>query len=705
MPGPDLPGFKRHERDLPMSSENIAVRVHDLSKCYQIYDQPSDRLKQSIYPRLRRLIGIAPEQYYREFWALRDISFEVIKGSTVGIIGRNGSGKSTLLQLICGTISPTTGHVETHGRVAALLELGSGFNPDFTGRENVFMNGAILGLNQEEINARFADIASFADIGDFIEQPVKTYSSGMLVRLAFAVSVCVEPDILIIDEALAVGDAAFQFKCLDRLRSLTSDGTTVLFVSHDVGMVKNFCHQVLYLQGGRERAWGAPEEMAELYFLDMRDEQRRWGTNGKRVTVKPFLGEKNGIAFGTEEGQILSASFTNSQGMFSSYMNGEEIEVQVEAKYLDSMPHPYISLIIQDRRMMDIGGNFFPLKGIPEGEGWNKASIIVSFRSNLAAGRYHITVRLEDRASDTVFQPIDKQSGLLSFEVMEKSKTFLGSVDLQMRAKPKLHIVALLTVRNEALYLARCLRHLHEQGIEICVIDNESTDDSRKIAEQFIGRGVIRIETQRYEGFFDLVAQLQLKEKLCREIEADWFIHHDADEIREAPAPFKSLYEGILKADQEGYNAINFDEFVFLPTADDESFEGTDYVEAMRYYYFFEPGLLRRVNAWKNSGQPLDLVASGGHSANFEGRKIYPENFILRHYMALSRAQAIAKYGSERNYSREEIEQRSWHGARAHFKPAHLQFSSRDQLKMISKSHVWDKSVPWKIHTLFGVEK
>lgn len=687
-----------------MSSENIAIRISNLGKCYQIYDKPNDRLKASIYPRIQRLIGKQPKQYSREFWALKDISFEVKKGETVGIIGRNGCGKSTLLQLICGTLTPTGGNIETNGRIAALLELGSGFNPEFTGRENVFMNGAILGLSQEEIKTRFPDIAAFADIGDFIEQPVKTYSSGMLVRLAFAVSVCVEPDILIIDEALAVGDAAFQFKCMDRLRILTSTGTTVLFVSHDMGAVKNLCHHVLYLQGGRERARGAPDEMAELYFMDMRDEQRRCATGGKAVTVKPFLGGKNGIAFGTEEGHILSAWFTNSQGLFSSYMLGEEIEVQVEVKYLDKVLNPFLSLIVQDRRMMDVGGKFFPLGGTAGEDGLKKVSIKVRFRANLAAGRYHVTVRLEDRVAETIFRPIDKQVGLLSFEVLGKNKTFLGVVDLGMQVRSKLRIVALLTVRNEALYLDRCLKHLQGQGVETCVIDNESTDDSRKIAEQFLGRGVFRIETQPFEGFFDLVAQLRLKEKLSREIDADWFIHHDADEIREAPAPFKSLYEGIRKADQEGYNAINFDEFVFLPTAGDESFEGMDYVEAMKYYYFFEPSPQRQVKAWKNAGQTVDLVSSGGHSIKFEGIKIYPVNFILRHYIALSRAHAINKYGHERIYSQDEIEKRGWHGPRAKFNSNHFQLPTCEQLKMIGKNSDLDKAAPWVTHVFFGHE-
>jgi glycosyltransferase involved in cell wall biosynthesis len=524
------------------------------------------------------------------------------------------------------------------------------------------------------------------------------------VRLAFAVSVCVEPDILIIDEALAVGDAAFQFKCMDRLKTLTSSGATLIFVSHDMGMVKTFCHHVLYLHGGQERARGAADEMAELYFLDMRDEQRRYATGGEAVTVKPFLGEKNGIAFGTEEGQILAACFTNSQGLFSSYMKGEEIEARVEARYQDLVPNPFISLIVQDRRMIDVGGNFFPLDGAPDGEGWKRASIIVRFRANLAAGRYHITVRLEDRASETIFQPIDKQVGLLSFEVLESSKSFLGTVDMDMRVRTKLRIVALLAVRNEALYLERCLEHLFAQGIETCVIDNESTDATLDIARKYLNRGVFRIESLPYNGTFEWANVLKNKERLAREIDADWFIHHDADEIREAPSPFKTLREGIMKADQEGYNAINFDEFAFLPTTNDESFEGTDYVEAMRHYYFFEPGQFHRVNAWKNTGQVLDLASSGGHRANFEGRRIYPENFILRHYIVLSRAQAIAKYGSERVYSREEVE-RGWHGARAHFKPVQLQFPSRDQLKMLGNNSCWDKSNPWTTHTFFKGEE
>jgi len=248
-----------------MFSDEIAVRVSDLSKCYHIYDRPPDRLKQSVLPKLQRLIRKPPRQYYREFWALKDVSFEVKKGESVGIIGRNGSGKSTLLQLICGTLSPTSGSVETNGRVAALLELGAGFNPEFTGRENVYMNGAVLGLSQEEIDARFDDIAAFADIGDFIDQPVKTYSSGMYVRLAFAVSINVDPKILVVDEALAVGDELFQRKCYSRIENIKDSGATILLVTHSATPVAQMCAQALLLDRGVRLYMGNPKFAIESY--------------------------------------------------------------------------------------------------------------------------------------------------------------------------------------------------------------------------------------------------------------------------------------------------------------------------------------------------------------------------------------------------------------------------------------------------------
>lgn len=239
-----------------MSSE-IAIAVRDLSKCFHIYDAPRDRLLQML-ARGRR-------QYYREFWALRDISFEIAHGQTVGIVGRNGSGKSTLLQLICGTLNPSSGDIQSFGRIAALLELGSGFNPEFSGRENVYMNAAVLGLSREETKARFADIEAFAEIGDFIDQPVKTYSSGMTVRLAFAVAINVDAKILIVDEALAVGDELFQRKCYARIEALKQNGATILFVSHSGGTVIELCDRALLIDRGELLLDGPPKQVVGQY--------------------------------------------------------------------------------------------------------------------------------------------------------------------------------------------------------------------------------------------------------------------------------------------------------------------------------------------------------------------------------------------------------------------------------------------------------
>ena len=267
---------------LPEEVSDVAIRVQNLSKCYQIYDTPRDRLKQFVVPRLNSLLGQMPKQYFREFWALRDVSFEVRKGETIGIIGRNGSGKSTLLQMICGTLHPSSGHIQTHGRIAALLELGSGFNPEFTGHENVYMNASVLGLNNEEIDARFADIVSFADIGEFIEQPVKTYSSGMFVRLAFAVAVHVEPDILVVDEALSVGDLAFQNKCVLKIREMRDKGVTLLFVTHDLSTMQLICDRVAWLSRGEIVMSGDPVTVCQEYYIETTGAQ---ASTNKRTTV------------------------------------------------------------------------------------------------------------------------------------------------------------------------------------------------------------------------------------------------------------------------------------------------------------------------------------------------------------------------------------------------------------------------------------
>ena len=246
-------------------SEGIAISLKNVSKVFRRYRRPVERLKEILIPGKSRA---------EEFWALRNINLEIPKGETLGIIGRNGSGKSTLLQIIAGTLTPTTGELELNGRVSALLELGSGFNPEFTGRQNVFFNGRVLGLSQEEVAEKFDQIAAFADIGDFIDQPIKTYSSGMVVRLAFAVVAHTEPSILIVDEALAVGDAKFQAKCIKRIRDMKNNGVTLLFVSHDSSSVQMLCHTAVLMNKGEILSAGNPKNIINEYIALISSDER-----------------------------------------------------------------------------------------------------------------------------------------------------------------------------------------------------------------------------------------------------------------------------------------------------------------------------------------------------------------------------------------------------------------------------------------------
>lgn len=261
-----------------MLSDEIVIDVRDVSKRYEVYQTPRDRLKQLVLPRLHSMVNHtavamrlaqpspAP-RYFHEFWALRDISFQMARGETMGIIGRNGSGKSTLLQILAGTLTPTAGEASVRGRVAALLELGSGFNPEFSGRDNVFLNGRILGLTQREIEQKYDEIVAFADIGEFIDQPVKSYSSGMFVRLAFAVQAHIDASIVIIDEALAVGDVFFRKKCYTRLEQLREAGAAILLVSHSMPDIEQYCERALLLDHGVPQFIGPSSEAAKRYYL------------------------------------------------------------------------------------------------------------------------------------------------------------------------------------------------------------------------------------------------------------------------------------------------------------------------------------------------------------------------------------------------------------------------------------------------------
>ncbi len=356
-------------------SSDFAIRAEGLAKAFLIYRQPSHRLLQAVMPRLRRLaapllraLGRPVEQppYFSEFWALRSLSFEVQKGETVGIIGRNGSGKSTLLQLVCGTLSPTKGEVQVNGRVAALLELGSGFNPEFTGRENVFLNAGVLGLSQKETEERLADILAFADISEFVDQPVKTYSSGMAMRLAFAVIAHVDADVLIIDEALAVGDAYFQQKCFRWLRDFQKRGT-VLFCGHDAGAIISLCDRAIWLDRGNMRMQGSAKAVTETYsaFLS----SAIMGLDESTVRVAAELGGEalaaeappvapagllplgdDGTSFGSGLARITGIGFTDAAGgPLGLVTGGTEVVLTLQIRIHAELLSIIVGFLVKDR--------------------------------------------------------------------------------------------------------------------------------------------------------------------------------------------------------------------------------------------------------------------------------------------------------------------------------------------------------------------
>ncbi len=367
-----------------MSSE-VAIRVEQLVKHYQIYDTPRDRLKQFVLPRAQRMLRLPERQYFQTFVALENVSFQIHRGETFGIVGRNGAGKSTLLQILCGTLAPSAGSVEVNGRVAALLELGAGFNPEFTGRENVFMNARVLGLTQEQIDDRLDAIIAFADIGAFFEQPVKTYSSGMSLRLAFAVIAHVDADILIIDEALAVGDAYFIQKCMRFLRAFMKQGT-LLFVSHDSGSVLSLCTRALLLEHGRiacidtpklvvqrylsalvrerqltvdeetigpdetsETALGADPEAEEVEEArDMRQDFLNQSALRNDIEVFRFNAASSG--FGTQEASVVRVRLLDRHSRPLAWIvGGEKVKLHIECATRIAMTSPIVGFQLMDR--------------------------------------------------------------------------------------------------------------------------------------------------------------------------------------------------------------------------------------------------------------------------------------------------------------------------------------------------------------------
>ncbi|MGH9904706.1 MAG: ABC transporter ATP-binding protein [Pyrinomonadaceae bacterium] len=327
-----------------------SLRVENVSKQYRIYKRPGDRLKESLTRgRLRR---------HREFWALRDVSFDVEAGTTVGIVGPNGSGKSTLLQIISGTLEPTHGEVWHDGRIAALLELGAGFNADFTGLENVYMNAALMGLSRRETDALLPEIERFAEIGDFLYQPVKTYSSGMYVRLAFAISASVDPDILVIDEALAVGDAVFQHRCLRRIKDLQERGKTVLFVSHDAAAVRALCTRALLLKAGRVVTDGKPADVLNRYQKIIMERERAYdavtvahaSSAAQQSRHRSFAPIQYTYRHGNGNAEIVGGELSNTSGhRIEIVETGEPLTVRILAIFHQDVDDPVVGFLIRNR--------------------------------------------------------------------------------------------------------------------------------------------------------------------------------------------------------------------------------------------------------------------------------------------------------------------------------------------------------------------
>lgn len=399
-------------------SSNLAISVKELSKVYQIYNNPKDRLKQFLWRGRKR--------YYREFWALKNVSFEVKKGEMVGLIGRNGSGKSTLLQVLAGTINPTTGSIQVNGRVAALLELGSGFNPEFTGRENVYLNGAILGITRQEMEHRFNDIITFADIGEFIDQPVKTYSSGMYVRLAFAVAISVEPDILIIDEALAVGDGRFQLKCFERIKKLKETGTTIILVSHDMQSIRQFCDVTILLDRGSLLEVGVPNVIvnhytrllfsSESYELpEIRKEEEFKGANSEN---------EQEYRYGSQTGIINLVEVLDCHGSPTHVITtGDEVIIRMIVTAEKFIEKPIFAITIKTIKGLEVYGTNNYYQGLPFQilSPGDCAEVIFKQNWNLMPGSYYLSLGFVELLNEDIL-PLDRRYDLVEIKVLPKSR-------------------------------------------------------------------------------------------------------------------------------------------------------------------------------------------------------------------------------------------------------------------------------------------
>jgi len=445
-----------------MSSE-IAIKVNALDKCYHVYDKPQDRLKQSLLPRIHRLFGKPEKLYHRDFWAVKNVSFEIPKGQTIGIIGQNGSGKSTLLQMICGTLTPSSGTIETKGRVAALLELGSGFNPDFSGRDNVYMNAALLGLEKSEIDARFDQIVQFADIGKFIDEPIKSYSSGMMVRLAFSVQAQIDPDILIVDEALSVGDAKFQAKCFDRLRQLKENGTSILLVTHSSEQIVTHCDSAILLERGEVLEQGDPKVVVNRYYdvLFGKDQHviavpasapaksSSPKSNSHHLSVDSDLfSARQGYnpyeyRWGDKSAAILDFH-TECEGIEYplSVKTGKIITLQLTVSFFKKLINPIFGLTVKTKEGVTLYGSNTELLSVGSmreaGEADSTVILSATIHANLAPGDYFVSLGIATRDGETI-TPHDRRYDSIHFAV-ESPEPFFGLVQMNLSVE---HVVRL----------------------------------------------------------------------------------------------------------------------------------------------------------------------------------------------------------------------------------------------------------------------
>ncbi|MDZ4785470.1 MAG: ABC transporter ATP-binding protein [bacterium] len=442
-------------------SSDFSISVNLVSKCYRIFARPQDRLKQMFFRKSKT--------FFREFWALKDVSLDIKKGSTLGILGRNGAGKSTLLQIICGTLSPTNGEVKVSGRIGALLELGTGFNPEFTGRENIFLNGTILGLSEEEIKSKFDSIVAFADIGNFIDQPVKTYSSGMFVRLAFSVAINIDPEILVVDEALSVGDVQFQAKCFRKFEELRKSGKTIIFVTHAPEQIVRHCDRAILIEDGKLIADGEPKTVVNKYLdllfgaspivvkenIDNHSSKADIEAQGTSIiksgdaVIQQFISSKvleDGVAkrpgFNKLEyrwgsrGAVIEDALICADNRYdiNNFGADEKIYIYLKVRFYQDVAHPIYAITFKTPDGITIYGS--------NSRDWDRKGMYVPKRSGeiavvkftivpkLITGHYLLSLGVVDELGEELI-PLDRRYDAIEIYVTNATKSF-GLTDLGM---------------------------------------------------------------------------------------------------------------------------------------------------------------------------------------------------------------------------------------------------------------------------------